>query len=346
MKRNFLDVEKENLTQWCLEKGFPRYRGQQLWEWQSRGINSFDDMTNLPLSIRNQLREEFIPGLPEVFQKIESQTGDSLKAGLTLWDGQQIEVVIMRHPYGQSLCLSTEVGCAMGCRFCASTGLGFPRRLTRGELLGQFFLAQKLLGQKVTHIDLMGIGEPFDNYEEVIGFIRRLQDPQGLCFSPRNITLSTCGLPEGMRRLAQENLPVTLSLSLHAPNQDIREQLMPIAKKVPYDELLSLAVDYFQQTGRRVSYEYALFKGVNDKPEHARELAGHLQGQNCHVNLIPANPVPGTGFLPSDKRAIQEFQSILEKRHIPVTLRRSLGKDIRAACGQLRRSALLDREPK
>ena len=340
MKRNFLDLEKSEIEAFCREKGLPSYRAGQIFRWQARGMASFKEMTDLSKELRETLDEAFYPGLPMVGHSLNSKLSASRKAILTLNDGEIIEAVLISHHYGLSACLSTQAGCHMGCRFCASTGLGFHRHLSRGELLGQLLWLQREAGEKVNRIDLMGIGEPLENLEEVLAFIRRIRDKETLNFSPRNITLSTCGLIPAMKELAHAGLPLTLAVSLHAPNQKIREKLMPIARVYRYEELLQACKAYFAATGRRVSFEYALFKDVNDLPEHAEELASRLADMNGHVNLIPANTVSGTGLFGSGEKRLRKFQSILELRHIQVTLRRSLGQDINAACGQLRRDQL------
>lgn len=340
MKRNFLDLEKSEIEDFCRQKGLPAYRAGQIFRWQARGIASFDELTDLSKELREALDEAFYPGLPKAGKSLASKLSSSRKAILTLKDGEIIESVLMRHRYGLSACLSTQAGCRMGCRFCASTGLGFHRHLSRGELLGQLLWLQREAGEKIDRIDLMGIGEPLENLEEVLAFIRRIRDEESLNISPRKLTLSTCGLVPAMNELAQAGLPLTLAVSLHAPNQEIREKLMPVARLYRYDELLRACKAYFAATGRRVSFEYALFKDVNDRPEHAEELARRLADMQGHVNLIPANAVAGTGLLASGEKRCRKFQTILERRHIQVTLRRSLGQDIDAACGQLRRNQL------
>lgn len=340
MLQNFLDLEKDAIKRLVAEAGLKPFRANQLYAWQSKGIADFSEMTNLSAELREQLAEEFYPGLPQPVQSRQSTGGKSAKYLFSFPDGEVIEAVLMEQPYGLAACLSSQIGCAMGCTFCASTGLAFKRNLSRGELLGQFFQLEKLAQAKITNLDLMGIGEPLANYREVVAFLHRLIRPDFRDFAGRKICLSTCGLVDEIYRLAQENIPLTLSISLHAPNQSIREQLMPIARKYPYDEVLQAAAAYFAATGRRVSYEYALFKDINDQPEHAFELAKRLRGQNCHVNLIPGNRVPASPWQASSRDSCQKFQKILEKGGVNTTLRRSLGQDIEAACGQLRRSQL------
>ncbi|MDO5033472.1 MAG: 23S rRNA (adenine(2503)-C(2))-methyltransferase RlmN [Eubacteriales bacterium] len=340
-KKNFLDLELAELQAWCQAQGQASFRARQLYQWQTKGLGDFQEMSNLPPALREQLGQDFWPGLPEIRQEQSSRQGDSQKFLFAYPDGETIEAVLMLHNYGHSACLSSQIGCRMACRFCASTGLAIKRNLTRGDLLGQFLALEKHTGQRISNLDLMGIGEPLDNYTEVLAFIRRLLAPDFRNFSVRKISLSTCGLIEGIYALAEEGLGLTLAISLHAPDQALREQLMPIAKRNPLPELLAAADYYFQKTGRRISYEYALFGGVNDSLDQARALARLLQGRNCHVNLIPANEVEGSPFQPSPPSQVQAFLAILEKQGINATLRRSLGQDIEAACGQLRRRSLL-----
>ncbi|MDO5015661.1 MAG: 23S rRNA (adenine(2503)-C(2))-methyltransferase RlmN [Eubacteriales bacterium] len=343
MLPDFLDLETADLEALVAELDLPEFRAKQLKEGQFRAISSFDELTNLPKKLRAYLNEHYFPGLPEIQNKLISDDGLSQKLVLAYPDGEVIEAVIMEQSYGHSLCLSSQVGCTMGCRFCASTGLAKARNLSRGELLGQFLLAEQLIAPaKITNLDLMGIGEPLDNYDEVLAFIRRLVDPDHRNFSARKICLSTCGLVPQIKRLAKEGLPLTLTISLHAPWQELRSEIMPISRAYPLNELMEAANYYFEQTGRRVSFEYALFAGVNDSPEAARALAQLLHGLNCHVNLIPANPVPGTDFQSVGREGAEKFLAILTHKGINATLRRSFGKDIQAACGQLRRSSLLE----
>lgn len=336
----FYDMDLADLNELCAAEGWPKYRAKQLLAWQARSVLDFAEMTDLSKAMRERLQQLFgSPALTLLLAQV-AQDG-TRKYAFRLPDGQTIEAVLMQHNYGNSLCLSSQCGCRMGCAFCASTGPGFGRNLTAGEMLAQLAFASRDSGQRVERIVIMGIGEPLDNYDEIMRFFRRVHDPDLYNLSYRHITLSTCGLLPEIKRLAAEDIPITLSLSLHAPNQKIREQLMPIARQYDYDATLAACREYFAISGRRVSFEYALFRGVNDQPEHARELAERLRGMNCHVNLIPANPVPGTGFQASRREDTAAFMEILEKAHIPVSLRRSLGQEITAACGQLRRQQLL-----
>lgn len=341
MKDNYLDLERSDWVDFGLNENLPAYRAGQIYRWQGRAIETFDEMSDLSKDLRSLMSERFITGFPKVVEHYISENSDSEKWVLALSDGQIIESVLMKHRYGFSACVTTQAGCRMGCQFCASTGIPYARNLTRGEMLAQILFLQKAAGAEISRVDLMGIGEPLENYEEVLAFIRRMQDEEILGLSPRNVALSTCGLVPGIIRLADEALPLTLAISLHAPNQEIRERIMPVAKAYPLPELIRAADLYFEKTGRRISYEYALFFGVNDDPNHAEELADLLHGKNCHVNLIPANDVKGSGLKGSTTERMKRFQSILEKRRIQVSMRRSMGQDIQAACGQLRRSSLL-----
>lgn len=341
MKKNFLECTPEEFETLVKNLQMPLFRAKQLVNWQGKAIQSFSEMTNLPKLLREKIESLYYPGLAQVEQHWISEDDASEKFVLSFVDGEVIEAVLMKSKYGISVCLSTQVGCKMACRFCASSGLHFVRNITCGELLGQFLLLEKFSKKRISNIDLMGIGEPLDNYDEVLAFIRRISGEGFRKISARKICLSTCGLIPRIQQLAEEGIPLTLSISLHAPNQAIREQIMPIAKKYPFSDLLKAAEEYFACTGRRVSYEYAMFSGVNDSLDAASELASVLQGKNCHVNLIPANPIEGAGFSPSSAKQIQAFKSVLTKRGINATVRRSLGTDIEAACGQLRRSSLL-----
>lgn len=347
MQKNFLDLSLEDILEWTKSKGLPNFRAEQIFEWQARGIADFQEMSNISKKVREELAQDFFPGLPQVKAAQSSQSDGSSKLLLAYPDGSCIEAVLMQHKYGVSACISTQVGCNMACAFCASTGLHKGRNLSCGELLGEFFALERYLAKPIDNLDLMGIGEPLDNYQEVLNFIKRLIDPNFRNFAVRKICLSTCGLVDKIRDLADEGLGITLSISLHAPTQKLRAKIMPVAKRYPLEELLSAADYYFQKTGRRISYEYALFADFNDTTACAVKLAELLKGRNCHVNLIPANAVPGRPFRASRTETVENFLKVLQREGINATLRRSLGQDIEAACGQLRRSALLeDRDTK
>lgn len=318
------------------ELGQPSYRGKQLFRWMSRPIASWDEMTDMPLALRQRLAERFMLSAPEILCRQESKDG-TIKYLFGLHDGNSIESVLMRYEYGDSICLSTQAGCRMGCAFCASYDPARSRNLTAGEILSEVLFAQKDSGRRVSHIVLMGTGEPLDNYDQVLTFLRLVTHPDGLGLGMRHISLSTCGLVPRIRELAQLRLQLTLSVSLHAPNDEIRSRIMPVNRQYPLAQLIPACRDYFETTGRRISFEYAMIAGVNDSMACADELAALLRGMPVHVNLIPLNEVERSPLHPSSRETIRSFQQRLELRHINTTVRRSLGGDISAACGQLRR---------
>lgn len=337
---NILDLEKDELKKEIENLGEPAFRTKQVWQWIYQGVESFDGMTNLPKAFREKLRERFHLGGVKITRTLVSEKDGTRKYLFATLDGKVVEGVLMKYNYGNSVCLSTQIGCRMGCRFCASAGLGIDRSLTAGEMMAQVLSIQRDCGERVSHVVLMGIGEPFDNYDNVMRFFRRLNSPDTLEISYRRMTVSTCGLVPEIIRFSGEELPINLSISLHAPNDAIRTQIMPIAKRYPFDKILSSCHIYTQKTGRRITFEYTLMRGINDADEHAQELAEKLAGLLCHVNLIPVNPVEGKGFSKSGRERVEAFKGILEKHRIPVTIRRELGSDISAACGQLRKNTL------
>ncbi|MEA5039413.1 MAG: 23S rRNA (adenine(2503)-C(2))-methyltransferase RlmN [Clostridiaceae bacterium] len=318
------------------ELGQPSYRAKQVFRWLSRGVSSFEEMSDLPKDLRASLAERCTLSLPEVLQKQESRDG-TVKYLFGLSDGNSIESVLMRYEYGDSICLSTQAGCRMGCAFCASYDPEKSRNLSAGEILEQILSVQKDSGRTVSHVVLMGTGEPLDNYDSVLTFLRLLTHPDGLNLSMRHVSLSTCGLVPRIRELAKLKLQLTLSISLHAPTNAIRDRLMPVNKKYPLEVLIPACRAYFQETGRRISFEYAMIDGVNDSMECADQLASLLRGMPAHVNLIPLNAVERSPLRPSSRETIRRFQNRLAGRNINATVRRSLGGDISAACGQLRR---------
>ena len=318
------------------ELGQPAYRAKQIFKWLSRGVVSFDEMSDLPLALRQTLEERCFLGAPNILRKQEAKDG-TIKYLFGLRDGNSIESVLMRYDYGDSLCLSTQAGCRMGCAFCASYDPSRSRDLTAGEILEQVLFAQRDSGRKVSHLVLMGTGEPLDNYENVLTFLRLVTHPDGLNLGMRHISLSTCGLVPRIRELAKLKLQLTLSVSLHAPNDAIRDRIMPVNKKYPLEALLPACREYFAATGRRISFEYAMIAGVNDSPACADQLASLLHGMPVHVNLIPLNEVERSALKPSPRETIRRFQNRLVGRGINATVRRSLGGEISAACGQLRR---------
>lgn len=339
-KPALLQFFPSELSLYLKDMGQPSYRANQIFFWLHQGVG-FEGMSNLPLSLRNQLKEmaEDVPS--KIVERLRSAKEDTVKLLFAMTDGHCVEAVLMHYSYGVTLCLSTQVGCRMGCSFCASTLEGLARNLTAAEMMHMVILANgELKEEKVHNIVLMGSGEPLDNYDEVIRFLRLVSHDQGLNIGLRHISLSTCGLPAQMDRLADEGLPLTLSVSLHAPNDEIRQKTMPIARSVSIERLLASCRNYIKKTGRRVVFEYALVDGVNNLPQHARELALRLRGMQCHVNLIPLNPVKERNLLTVTKKQADIFLKELENQHISVSLRREMGNDIAGACGQLRRRFL------
>ena len=333
----------QELSDWCKAQGMPAFRGKQIFRWIHQGAD-FDAMTNLPAAMRAQLKEIAVAQPVSIIDERKSQIDDTVKFLFGLKDGNCVEGVLMHYHHGYTLCISTQVGCRMGCKFCASTLEGCVRSLTAGEMLGEVLAANRYLDGKdrVHNIVLMGSGEPLDNYDNVVKFLRILRMEGGLCIGMRSVSLSTCGLVENMRRFAQEDLPVTLSLSLHAPNDEVRKKLMPVARKYGMDDVLDACRYYIEKTGRRVIFEYALVHGVNADPAQAVELAGRLRGMQCHVNLIPLNSVPERGLTGVTEREVDAFKHALEQKGISVTRRREMGDDIEGACGQLRRRYIKD----
>lgn len=340
-KRILLDMTLEELKMYLVGLGQPAFRAKQVFTWLHKGA-AFAEMRNLPQALRDQLAQECMDLPMSLHASFPSQKDDTVKFLFACHDGNIIEGVLMHYHYGYSLCISTQVGCKMGCAFCASTLNGCVRSLTAGEMMAEVLLANRFLGDKgkVGHIVLMGSGEPLDNYDNVVRFLRLVNDANGLNISLRNISLSTCGLVPQIGQLKGEKLPVTLSISLHAPNDAIRKQIMPVANAYPIGELMQAVRDYVADTGRRVVLEYALIDELNSKPEHAKELAKLLRGLQCHVNLIPLNYVDERHLMPASPKAVQTFLSTLESEHISATVRREMGSDIGGACGQLRRRHL------
>ena len=334
----------EELTAWCKEQGMPAFRGKQIFQWFGRGVSSVEEMTNLPKALREKIAQEGQFSAPVVERKQVSKLDGTIKYLWRLSDGNCIETVLMRYRHGNSVCISSQVGCAMGCAFCASTLGGKVRNLTPAELLDQVVFTQKDSGYPISNIVLMGIGEPLDNYDNVKRFLELVNHPDGMNIGMRHISLSTCGLVKGIDRLAEEGLQITLSVSLHAPDDETRTKLMPVNKAHNVDQLFDACRRYFKKTGRRISYEYAMIDGMNDTPYHADLLAGYLEGTIAHVNLIPLNHVEESPYKPSTAKNVAAFQKALEKRGITATVRRRLGSDIDASCGQLRRKAMKAKE--
>ena len=328
----------EELTDLVTAMGEKPFRAKQLFAWMHvNRVRTYDEMTNLPGAFRNRLASEYPLLTVKEVKMQESSRKDTRKYLFALHDGNMIESVWMRHRHGISVCISSQVGCRMGCSFCASTLDGCVRNLTASEMLEQIYEIQRLTGERVSHIDVMGSGEPLDNYDTLIRWIHLVSHPEGIQISQRNITVSTCGLVPQIRKFAKEKTAVTLAISLHAPDDRMRRELMPVAKRYAIDELIAACRDYFKETGRRISFEYALIAGKNDHEEDAVKLAGLLKGMNCHVNLIPVNPVKERGYARSSAQEVRNFQIKLEKYGINVTIRREMGADIDGACGQLRK---------
>ena len=316
----------------------PKFRTEQIYKWlHKEGVTSFDEMTNLSKDLRSALAAEYTIPNCTIEEKYESRLDDTVKYLFRLDDGEYIESVVMKYKYGYTICVSSQVGCKMGCRFCASTIAGFKRNLAPSEIEGQIHAVQLDLGIRISHIVMMGIGEPLDNYDNVIKFLHTVNDDRGLNISLRDVTISTCGVVPRIYDLINENIPVTLTLSLHAPFDDMRSKMMPVNDKWGVDEVIKACREYAEQTSRRVSFEYTLIKGVNDSTECAKALANKLKGFISHVNLIPVNDVKEREYVRSSDKAIYSFNDTLKSMGINATIRRTLGKDINASCGQLRR---------
>jgi 23S rRNA (adenine2503-C2)-methyltransferase len=342
IKMNDLDIKSlslEELSEKLKGLGQPAFRAKQIFSWLHNKLAvSYDEMTNISKDLRETLKESEPLIVLEEVKALHSQKDETVKYLFRLKDDRVIESVLMNYRYGNSVCISSQVGCRMGCKFCASTIGGKERDLLPSEMLDQIYRIQSLTEERVSHVVVMGTGEPFDNYDNLMRFIRILTDPNGLDLSARNITVSTCGIPDRIRAFAEEELPITLALSLHAPNNEIRKQLMPVAAKYDLSEVLDAFRYYYDKTGRRLTFEYSLVEGVNDEAEHAKELSKLIKGLNCHVNLIPVNPIKERNFRQSESKRVLNFKNILEKNRINVTIRREMGADINAACGQLRKS--------
>ena len=337
MTKHLKSMTLPEITQVLKDLGQPGFRAKQVFSWLHKGVRTYDEMTNLPQNLRKVLSEAYPILPPQVVRKQESQKDGTMKYLWKLWDGNCVETVLMRYHYGNTVCISTEVGCRMGCAFCASTLGGLVRPLEPFEMVDQVLFTQVDSGLPVSHIVLMGIGEPLDNFDNVMRFLELINDPEGMNISMRHISLSTCGLVPKIRELAKRKLQITLSVSLHAPNDAVRNTIMPVNKAYPTEELLQACRDYYAETGRRISFEYAMIDGVNDREEDARLLLKRLKGLPAHMNLIPLNHVEESPLKPSTKKAVARFQQILEEGGVPATVRRTLGSDIDASCGQLRR---------
>lgn len=337
---NLADIKSMTLGE--LKAGFeadgrPGYRALQVYRWLHRGVSGFDAMTDLPRELRESLAEKYYIACAAVQKKFVSRLDGTVKYLFRMNDGELVESVLMRYRHGLSICISSQVGCRMNCAFCATGRSGFSRNLTASEMLAQIQSAQEDAGERISNVVLMGMGEPLDNYENVLRFLELVSSPEGMNIGMRHISLSTCGIVDKIYDLAEKKLQLTLSVSLHAPNDRIRSETMPVNRRWNLEELLEACRCYAEKTGRRISFEYAVIGGVNDSDGCARELAQRLRGMLCHVNLIPVNEVEGSGFRKSGRERLQRFEGILAEKGITVTVRRTLGPDINASCGQLRR---------
>ena len=337
-KTDIKSLNFKELQEYMLSIGEKKFRAKQVYEWlHQKQVRSFDEMTNLSKDLQKKLEEQAGLTVLEPVEVQVSKLDGTRKYLFRLEDGNVIESVLMKYKHGNSVCISSQVGCRMGCRFCASTLDGLVRGLTPGEMLEQIYRIGQDIGERISNVVVMGTGEPLDNYENLIKFIEMLTDENGLHISQRNLTVSTCGIVPKMRELADRKLQITLALSLHASNQEKRKELMPVANKYEISEVLDACRYYFEQTGRRITFEYSLVGGVNDTEEDAKELSGLIRGMNCHVNLIPVNPVKERDYVQSNQQVILNFKNKLEKNGINVTIRREMGRDIDGACGQLRK---------
>ena len=334
---NLKSMTLPEVTAALKELGQPAFRGKQVYTWLHKGVRSYDEMTNLPKTLRDSLAQQYPLYAPVAVRKQESQKDGTIKYLWSLQDGNCVETVLMRYHYGNTVCISTEVGCRMGCAFCASTLGGLVRRLEPFEMLDQVLFTQIDSGLPINHIVLMGIGEPLDNFDNVLRFLELVNSEEGMNISMRHISLSTCGLVPKIDELAKKKLQISLAISLHGPNDSVRDKIMPVNKAYPMEELLAACRRYYEATSRRIHFEYAMIDGVNDTPEAAKEILKRMKGLPAHFNLIPLNHVEESPLKPSSKAAVATFQKILEDGGITATVRRTLGGDIDASCGQLRR---------
>lgn len=328
----------EELETYVVSLGEKKFRAKQLYEWMHKKLaRDFDEMGNLPKALKQKITGDAGMLSVKEVERLTSKIDGTAKFLFELYDGSIIESVLMKYKHGNSVCISSQAGCRMGCRFCASTIGGLTRSLEPSEMLDQIYHIQKVTGERVSNVVVMGTGEPMDNFDNLLRFLELLTNEKGLNISQRNVTVSTCGLVPRIYELAEKKMQITLAISLHSPNDEMRRELMPIANRYSIQELMDACDAYIQATNRRITFEYSLVKGVNDRPEHARMLIDLLKGKLCHVNLIPVNPIDERDYEQSTKESIYEFQHMLEKQHIRATVRREMGRDINAACGQLRK---------
>ncbi|MDO4300314.1 MAG: 23S rRNA (adenine(2503)-C(2))-methyltransferase RlmN [Clostridia bacterium] len=338
-KTDLRSLTLKELTAELEKMGEKQFRAKQIYGWlHQKQVTDFSEMTNLSKALREKLKEKYTIKNLKIVEKLISKEDNTIKYLFDIGDNVVIESVLMRYSYGNAVCISSQAGCRMGCTFCASTADGLERNLLAGEMAAQIYEIQKDIGERVSNVVIMGSGEPLDNYDNVMDFLEIIHSGEGNNLSHRHITLSTCGLVDKIYDLARENLQITLAISLHAPNNLIRQNTMPVARRYDFDSLIKAAKDYADSTKRRVTFEYALIKGVNDSEECARELASKLRGIMCHVNLIPVNDVKENNYIRSSEENIKHFAGILKSLGIETTIRRKLGSDINAACGQLRKS--------
>ena len=345
-RENKMDIKSmtlTELTEYVTSQGYPKFRAKQIYDWcHVKMIRDVEEMKNLPKDIKESLKDNIIS--LEVVERLESKSDGTNKFVFRLKDGNVIESVFMPYKHGNSVCISSQAGCRMGCRFCASTLMGLARNLTASEMLDQIYAISYITGERVSNVVVMGTGEPLDNYDNLCRFIHLLTNEDGLHISQRNITVSSCGLVPEIYRLANEEFAITFALSLHAPNDEKRRELMPIANRYSIAEVLKACRYYFDKTGRRITFEYSLVAGENDTKEAADELSALLKGFPCHVNLIPVNPIKERSYQRADAGSVQKFKNRLEKNAINATIRRGMGKDIDAACGQLRKAYMENTE--
>ena len=342
--KNILDLDIEQLKTWMKENGEKEFRAKQVFSWIYNEVWNFKDMTNISKSTLEKLENSFFIGIPKILETYSSKNSDTRKHLFILHDGNVVEGVVMQYNHGNSICISTQVGCNMGCKFCASTISGAVRSLSSGEMIGKIMAEQKQLRERIYKVVLMGSGEPLDNYDNVVKFIRDVNSENGLNIGQRHITLSTCGIVPKIKSLADLDLQITLAISLHAPNDELRLKTMPIAKAYSIAELMDSCKYYIDKTGRRVTFEYALVKGINDSKKQAEELAKLIKGMLCHVNLIPINEIDENDLKKSNLEQVKLFKDTLIKHGIETTVRKEMGLDINAACGQLRKSYIEKRE--
>ncbi len=337
MKKDILSLNRQEIEQELIALGQPKYRGAQVYDWLARGIRDFDEMSNLPMALREELKTAYRLYRPRVLSKQISKLDGTIKYLWELYDGNAVETVVMSYRHGNTVCVSSQVGCRQGCAFCASTIGGLVRSLEPSEILDEVFFSQQDSGMPISNIVLMGIGEPLDNFDHVMRFLELVNDPAGMNIGMRHISLSTCGITERFADLAARNLQLTLSVSLHAPDDETRSRLMPANRGRGVEQLMTCCRQYFEKTGRRISFEYAMIDGVNDSEQQARLLARHARSVGAHVNLIPLNHVAERPFQPSTSGHMKAFIRILTEEGVNVTVRRRLGSDVDASCGQLRR---------